>query len=1025
MTQLPIISLDDVAALPEDRGTFLRRTFSIALAYALSGALALSLRVPLGDAAAVWPPAGIALAALLLYGNRYAFAIALGNFALIATNTFDSTTTGTLTTGLALSAVTATGAALQALVGATLVAATVRRKLPLSDSSDIARFLLLAGPLACTINASISVASLVYASQMPSSAWTYNWWTWWIGDTIGVVIFAPIVLMWFGPARIWQPRRLGATLALSATLLVCVAMFFSAIRYQWLEMRQGLDNYAQVAASLLSHRLDGQREAVSALRGLFEDSESVSDAEFTRHANERLDRHQELLSIGWVPRIAGNDRERFEREISDALGAPTQISDVTMGLEPLRTTVVRAAERAEYYPIRYRVRRDPAVMRVGMDLGAYPTLLPTLKMAMESGAVVVSPPFRTSISNLSPREVAMITPVYDRTLPMRSNAEQRHAHFLGFVVVGADLSRLAAIATARQPEEQLLSLTVLDSEEPDAAALRARAESTLPATSLRRSLDMVAAAPLTVGNREWLLMVTPQPEYFSATNRWIGWWALAGGMVASMLVCMSTLLMTGRNEAVQALVRERTDALDRLNESLAGEIAERKRAQATLLDLNQGLEQRVIERTADLQRQTQELLVAKEERSELLQRLTMAMHSAGISMWEWDLKTDDSRIMEGSAFTERLGGRTTYKGSEYPRLVCHPDDQATWSQVFTAGISQPPGQDLFSHRYRAIYPDGSLHWIQFHCRVIRNSVGKAKRLLGVDWDITAEVLAQQEIEKHTQLLEQRVTERTAQLARSNSKLANEILDHQRAEVELRDATLQLQETMQAKDIFLANISHELRTPLTSILGYAGTLLMGLSGDMSPLQKRHMENIKRSGEHLLSLISDLLDLSKAEAGKTDIACEPLSCADVVAEVKGTLQPLADNKDLAFDVEPIDPALAVHADRRSLQQILLNLASNAIKFTDQGRVVISVARVQCGTEPRIAIAIRDSGIGISSTDQAHLFQAFSRVFRESAKRREGTGLGLHLSRKLAQMMDGNITVQSEPGKGSTFTLELRAA
>jgi protein-histidine pros-kinase len=156
----------------------------------------------------------------------------------------------------------------------------------------------------------------------------------------------------------------------------------------------------------------------------------------------------------------------------------------------------------------------------------------------------------------------------------------------------------------------------------------------------------------------------------------------------------------------------------------------------------------------------------------------------------------------------------------------------------------------------------------------------------------------------------------------------------------------------------------------------------------------------------------------------MVCTSLPCVDVITEVKSTLQPLADTKELAFEVLIDDPTLMVYADRRALQQVLLNLASNAIKFTDQGQVVIAASRIERNSQPRIAIAVRDSGIGISAADQLHLFQAFSRVFRESSKRREGTGLGLHLSRKLAQMMDGDIFVHSEPGQGSTFTLDLKA-
>ncbi len=141
---------------------------------------------------------------------------------------------------------------------------------------------------------------------------------------------------------------------------------------------------------------------------------------------------------------------------------------------------------------------------------------------------------------------------------------------------------------------------------------------------------------------------------------------------------------------------------------------------------------------------------AEAERHNLVERLTMAMSAAGISMWDWDIHTDHCTVMEGSPFTERLGGRTTYKGVEYPKLVVHPEDRSAWRKAFIDGISQPPGQDLFSHRYRAIYPNGSLHWIQFHCRVLRNAHGKPHAVLGVDWDATNEVNAAAEIAAQAQ-----------------------------------------------------------------------------------------------------------------------------------------------------------------------------------------------------------------------------------------------------------------------------------
>jgi two-component system sensor histidine kinase/response regulator len=155
---------------------------------------------------------------------------------------------------------------------------------------------------------------------------------------------------------------------------------------------------------------------------------------------------------------------------------------------------------------------------------------------------------------------------------------------------------------------------------------------------------------------------------------------------------------------------------------------------------------------------------AEAERGELLQRMTLAMNAAGISLWEWNIKGDKLRIMEGSPFTARLGGRTECRGTEYPNLVVHPEERPQWVSVFEAALAQPPGEDMFLHRYRAVYPDGSTHWIQFHARIQRNSAGAPRGLLAVDWDVTEEVRAAEEIAEQTR----KIAEGEARLARAVS-----------------------------------------------------------------------------------------------------------------------------------------------------------------------------------------------------------------------------------------------------------------
>jgi protein-histidine pros-kinase len=174
-----------------------------------------------------------------------------------------------------------------------------------------------------------------------------------------------------------------------------------------------------------------------------------------------------------------------------------------------------------------------------------------------------------------------------------------------------------------------------------------------------------------------------------------------------------------------------------------------------------------------------------------------------------------------------------------------------------------------------------------------------------------------------------------------------------------------------------------------------------------------------GRHLLSLINDLLDLAKVEAGKIELQLEPTSCQEVLEEVEDALRPQAEAKGLVFTVEVPPQTVTIRTDRRALSQILINLANNAIKFTPVGKVNVRLERVESG----VRFVVEDTGVGIAAADQQKLFEAFRRVGH--AHSHEGTGLGLHLSRKLAELLGGRLTFTSTPGKGSTFLLELADA
>jgi PAS domain S-box-containing protein len=263
-------------------------------------------------------------------------------------------------------------------------------------------------------------------------------------------------------------------------------------------------------------------------------------------------------------------------------------------------------------------------------------------------------------------------------------------------------------------------------------------------------------------------------------------------------------------------------------------------------------------------------------------------------------------------------------------------------------------------------------------------------------DITERQRAEREILDANSSLEQRVAERTHELVQANSRLL---------------------ELDRLKSDFLASMSHELRTPLNSILGFATVLHQGMAGPLTAEQQRQLGYIKGSGQHLLALINDLLDLSRIESGRMEIAHEPFDLREVAAEVHAHLRPLAERKGLALRLSAPE-SLPLLGDRRKTYQVLLNVAGNAVKFTEHGHVEIHATR----QDGQARIDVRDSGIGIAPGQLQQIFEAFRQVDTGLARSHDGTGLGLHLTQHLLALMGGSIEVESRPGQGSLFRVRL---
>jgi|HubBroStandDraft_6_1064221.scaffolds.fasta_scaffold131508_2 PAS domain S-box-containing protein len=255
-----------------------------------------------------------------------------------------------------------------------------------------------------------------------------------------------------------------------------------------------------------------------------------------------------------------------------------------------------------------------------------------------------------------------------------------------------------------------------------------------------------------------------------------------------------------------------------------------------------------------------------------------------------------------------------------------------------------------------------------------------------------------------------------------SSAIRDITDRKRIDNELREKNDALETANRAKDRFLASMSHELRTPLNAIIGFTGTLLMKLPGPLNPAQEKQLRTVQSSGQHLLSLINDLLEIAKIEADKLELQRVPIDCSAVLEEVASTLRPQAEKKNLALIVTLSRQPVMADSDRRALSQIVMNLTDNAIKFTAQGSVHLKLEELQRSGRRMVAISVADTGAGIDAADQAKLFAAFSRLPAADKDVTPGTGLGLHLSKRLAELLGGTLVCRSEVGKGSVFTLEM---
>ena len=327
----------------------------------------------------------------------------------------------------------------------------------------------------------------------------------------------------------------------------------------------------------------------------------------------------------------------------------------------------------------------------------------------------------------------------------------------------------------------------------------------------------------------------------------------------------------------------------------------------------------------------------------------------------------------------------------------HPRDR---DRVLANQVHSQSGGEPLSAEFRMLARDGRVVWFRDEAVVVRDAAGQPRYVQGVMVDITERKQAEEALETERTLLAQRVAERTADLSLANTQLA-------------RAARL--------KDEFLASMSHELRTPLTAILGLSEALQEQIYGPLNAEHLNAIRGIEESGRHLLTLINDILDLAKIEAGKVELDLDSVTVAAVCQSSLRLIQQTALQKRITVTATIDDAVTTIQADARRLKQILVNLLANAVKFTpDDGAIGLEV--LGDPVQQVVRFTVWDTGIGIAPDDLARLFQPFVQLDGRLARECIGTGLGLALVNRMTEMHGGSVSVESAVGVGSHFTVTL---
>lgn len=1066
-----MLSLSDLRAATAARqthtppSTLALHIFTVASVYFIAGTLATLLAIAPSYVCPIWPSAGIALAAILIFGNRLWPGIFIG---AVLINFYIAISVSSALSALVLALTIAAGATLQAVIGAYLVRRFAQFPNQLSSIKEVLSFYLFAALISPVISASIGVFTLFSTGHIQSSSLLLNWASWWLGDSIGILVFTPIILLWMlSVSRHGKKRRLSITLPILLVFLLTVIAFIYAAEKEKQQLTMAFSHETVRFNRALEKSIQKHVQPLQTLALLYSSSENMTRDQFSVFAKIASQPLNGVNALAWAPHIVASARPTFEAELSRTNAPALQISERNQ-----QDQLHPAAIRREYVPISYNWSRQAQGFALGFDTYSVASNRLAIDRARDTASLAIS-----SIKPVTTAGQPMLLafmPVYGQGLA-RYNLAYRRSHVIGYMTASLNLTEIVATALNKIKSEglsyRLTDVTDIQAQQLLLSnALSGFADDTNHASGLAgRGANLSNTTFITIGGRLWQFELWPTPAYIGLHRSHGEWLVLLVGLMLTGLTGIFVMVLSGRSSQLAKLDEQHTALI------------------ATLEANRNSLEQTVSSRTQELKSAMYKLRLSEE-------RYQLAMDAVNDGLFDWDVNSNQVYVNDN--YLSMLGYGADELGDDANSCwqdLLHPlEHEAIMASTQQSLKHEPMGEFEFRMRCR----DGSYKWIMSRRKVVeRDDQAMATRVVGTHTDITLRkhielellhneadlqtIFAQSPdgivVFDHAHLLsdvnqlfcqmigfdkQQLLGISELELNALIQRLCNDAIvgaagrshrqqqinifatktyDHSLSDkreghnsIELlspsyrilqhRLTTLNQQrisnivhfrditgEAMvdRMKSEFLMTAAHELRTPMTIIRGYV-ELLKQRSYDQAT-QATMLDSIHEQSLSIVGLLDELLDLARIEsrAGKAfNLEMAPL--ASTIESLAKSFIVFGDTRQVILKPIPALPELLI--DQEKIRQAIKNCLSNAFKYsTAPAEVSLEVAIVNRHDYAEVAIMISDHGIGMTAQQLSHIFEKFYRA--DTSGRVAGTGLGMTLVKEIIEHHGGRVQVVSQ--------------